>query len=94
MRGEGFVTSHTPLSGRGGIVVQSCLLILMGSFSLEPCLLTNPHFRTERRVFGGMIYLRLLNYELEICKCSWRWRGWRDRRLTDPAGGDLQTLLN
>lgn len=53
MRGEGFVTSHTTLSGGGGIVVQSCLLILMGSFSLEPCLLTNPHFRTEHRVFGG-----------------------------------------
>lgn len=41
------------LSGRGGIVVQGCLLILMGSFSLEPCLLTNPHFRTEHRVSGG-----------------------------------------
>lgn len=94
MRGEGFVTSHTTLSGRGGIVVQGCLLILMGSFSLEPCLLTNPHFRTEHRVFGGMIYLQLLNYELEICKWSWRWRGWRERRLTDPSGGDLQTLLN
>lgn len=53
MRGEGFVTSHTTLSGRGGIVVQGCLLILMGSFSLEPCLLTNPHFRTEHRVFWG-----------------------------------------
>lgn len=87
MRGEGFVTSHTMLSGRGGIVVQGCLLILMGSFSLEPCLLTNPHFRTEHRVFGGMIYLRLLNYELEICKWSWGWRGCCDRRLTDPSGG-------
>lgn len=62
MRGEGFVTSHTRLSRWGGIVVQNCLLpMLMGSFSLGSCLLTNPYFRTVHRVFWGMVYPWLLN---------------------------------